>query len=151
VRRRRRFVLCMALAAASLGAAAVPASAVSVPPSEKAKLATSYAIHELGTPFLWGGVTPAGFDTSGLVAWSFAQVGISLPHYTGALWLRGTHVQRSALRPGDLVFFHGESHVGIYVGQGRFIHAPHTGAKVSIASLSSPWYRTGYDGAVRIR
>ena len=67
-----------------------------------------------------------------------------------ALFTKGVRVPRRSLEPGDLVFFHDASHVGIYIGHGRFIHAPHTGDVVRIASLSNHWYRTGYTGAVRI-
>ena len=82
--------------------------------------------------------------------WAYGQLGISLPHYTGSLWNSGTHVSSDQLEPGDLVFFHGESHVGIYIGNGEFVHAPHTGDVVKVSSLSESWYAGGYDGAVRI-
>ena len=82
--------------------------------------------------------------------WAYGQLGISLPHYTGSLWNAGTHVSTDQLEPGDLVFFHGESHVGIYIGGGQFVHAPHTGDVVKVSSLSDSWYSSGYDGAVRI-
>jgi peptidoglycan DL-endopeptidase CwlO len=79
-------------------------------------------------------------------------VGISLPHYTVAQWnySDAVSVSRSQLQPGDLVFFAGLGHVGIYVGGGQFIHAPHTGDVVRIDSLSEGWYASEYDGAKRI-
>ncbi len=151
MRAHRRFVLGFAVAAALAASAAGTASARTTPPSPDAKLAASYARLELGQPYTWGGTSPGtGFDASGLVTWSFAQVGISLPHYTEALFAKGVRVPRRSLEPGDLVFFHDATHVGIYLGRGRFIHAPHTGDVVRIASLSNHWYRTGYTGAVRI-
>jgi cell wall-associated NlpC family hydrolase len=80
----------------------------------------------------------------------YAQVGVSLPHYTGAQWNAGVPVSRSDLQPGDLVFFDGLGHVGIYIGGGQFIHAPHTGDVVKISSLSESWYSSTYVGARRI-
>jgi cell wall-associated NlpC family hydrolase len=104
----------------------------------------------LGTPYQWGGSGPGGFDCSGLVAFAYGQLGISLPHYTGALWNVGRPVSSDRLEPGDLVFFHGLGHVGIYVGHGRFIHSPQTGDVVKISSLSDDGYASGFDGARRI-
>jgi peptidoglycan DL-endopeptidase CwlO len=101
---------------------------------------------------VWGGASPSGFDCSGLVMYVYAQVGISLPHNTVAQWdyPRGVSVSRSELEPGDLVFFAGLGHVGIYVGNGQFIHAPHTGDVVRIDSLGEGWYSSEYVGAKRI-
>jgi peptidoglycan DL-endopeptidase CwlO len=120
------------------------------PASAAAAQAVQIALGEQGVPYVWGGASPSGFDCSGLVMWAYAQVGISLPHYTGALWNVGTHVSVDQLEPGDLVFFHGESHVGMYIGGGQFVQAPHTGDVVKVSSLSDPWYSSGYDGAVRV-
>jgi len=108
--------------------------------------AAAIAARYLGVPYRWGGATPAGFDCSGLVAYVYAQLGISLPHYSGAQFHIGQPVSRDALQPGDLVFFNGASHVGIYIGGGQFIHAPHTGDVVKVSSLSE---EGGYDGARR--
>jgi cell wall-associated NlpC family hydrolase len=110
------------------------------------------AMQYLGTPYRWGGASPGGFDCSGLVMYVFAQVGISLPHYTVAQYNypNSVSVPRDQLQPGDLVFFAGLGHVGIYVGNGQFIHAPHTGDVVRIDSLSEGWYSSEYDGAKRI-
>jgi peptidoglycan DL-endopeptidase CwlO len=112
----------------------------------------SIAMQYLGVPYVWGGASPSGFDCSGLVMYVFAQVGISLPHYTVAQWgyPNAVSVPRDELEPGDLVFFAGLGHVGIYVGNGQFIHAPHTGDVVRIDSLSEGWYSSEYDGAKRI-
>jgi cell wall-associated NlpC family hydrolase len=120
------------------------------PASSAGGQAAQVALGEQGTPYVWGGSAPGGFDCSGLVAWAFGQVGISLPHYTGSLWNAGAHVSQDQLEPGDLVFFHGESHVGIYIGGGQFVHAPHTGDVVKVSSMSDSWYSSGYDGAVRV-
>jgi cell wall-associated NlpC family hydrolase len=109
------------------------------------------AMGYLGTPYVYGGASPSGFDCSGLVMYAYAQVGVSLPHNTVAQWSYpdSVSVSRSQLQPGDLVFFYGLGHVGIYVGGGNFIHAPHTGSVVRIDSLSGS-YAAEYNGAKRI-
>jgi cell wall-associated NlpC family hydrolase len=80
----------------------------------------------------------------------YAQIGISLPHYAAAQYQFGTAVARDQLEPGDLVFFDGLNHVGIYIGAGEFVHSPHTGDVVRITSLSDPWYAARYVGARRL-
>src|SRR5206468_5827494 len=88
----------------------------------------SYARRFLGVPYSWGGSSPrTGFDCSGLVRFVYRRFGIGLPHSTWGDLAHGRRVTRRALRAGDLVFFYGASHVGIYVGRGHFIDAPHTG------------------------
>jgi cell wall-associated NlpC family hydrolase len=123
----------------------------SVPPGRYSGV-VGIAMQYLGVPYAWGGASPKGFDCSGLVMYVFAQVGISLPHYTVAQYNYpdSVSVPRDQLQPGDLVFFAGLGHVGIYVGGGNFIHAPHTGSSVRIDSLSGGWYASEYDGAKRI-
>ena len=113
--------------------------------------AVQIAMGELGVPYVWGGASPSGFDCSGLTMWVYAQLGIHLDHYTGSQWNAGPHVPYNDLEPGDLVFFEpGIGHVGIYIGNGEFIHAPHTGTVVQISSLSDAWYSAEYQGAVRV-
>jgi cell wall-associated NlpC family hydrolase len=107
------------------------------------------AMHYLGVPYVWGGASPRGFDCSGLVMYAFAQIGVSLPHSSYAQYTMGTPVSISQLQPGDLVFFAGASHVGIYIGGGQFIHAPHTGDVVKISPLSG-WYSSEFAGGRRI-
>jgi len=119
-------------------------------PDEGALIAR-YARTFVGVRYRWGGMSPrTGFDCSGFVAFVYRRFGVSLPHYTVAQFQRGRRVARRALRPGDLVFFAGLSHVGLYIGDGRFIHAPHTGTRVSVASLRRGWYRATFAGARRI-
>jgi cell wall-associated NlpC family hydrolase len=95
---------------------------------------------QLGVPYAYGGASPSGFDCSGLVMWVYGRLGIHLPHNAAALYGVGRPVSRTALRPGDLVFFSGLGHVGLYIGHGRMIHAPHSGARVEIQPLGSRSY-----------
>ncbi len=108
------------------------------------------ALSQLGTPYVWAGAAPGGFDCSGLVMWAYSQVGVALPHSTYALYSMGVPVSRDQLQPGDLVFFDGLGHMGIYIGGGQFVHAPHTGDVVKISSLDESWYASTYVGARRI-
>jgi murein DD-endopeptidase len=120
----------------------------------------SIAMRYLGVPYKWGGASPqTGFDCSGLVQYVFAQLGVSLPHYAAAQYYTpdAVWVAPSRLQPGDLVFFTGSDgtrkapgHVGIYVGDGYLIDAPHTGSAVRIDSLNEPWFANQYVGAKRI-
>jgi cell wall-associated NlpC family hydrolase len=128
-----------------------PSGSVSSGPAPPPTHSSVVAIAEqyLGVPYRWGGASPSGFDCSGLVMYVFAQVGVSLPHSSYAQYGMGSPVSRDQLQPGDLVFFDGLGHVGIYVGGGQFIHAPHTGDVVRISSLSG-WYASSYVGARRI-
>jgi len=112
--------------------------------------AATYARRLLGVPYRYGGSSPrTGFDCSGFVRYVYAHVGISLAHSSFADFWRGRRVGRWAMKPGDLVFFDGEGHVGIYLGHNRFIHAPHTGTVVSISTMTG-WYGSRFDGARRI-
>jgi cell wall-associated NlpC family hydrolase len=112
----------------------------------------SLAVQYLGVPYVWAGASPTGFDCSGLVQYVYKQLGVSLPHNTVLQWNdpRAVSVPQNQLQAGDLVFFNGLDHVGIYVGHGYFIDAPHTGAFVRIDSLHEGWYAANYDGAKRI-
>jgi cell wall-associated NlpC family hydrolase len=122
--------------------------------------ASAKALGRLGTPYSWGGGGPngptygvaqganiKGFDCSGLTMYAYAQVGINLPYYTGSQFNSGIHVSREQLRPGDLVFFHSDlHHMGMYIGNGKMVHAPQTGDVVKVSTLSGrPWA-----GGVRI-
>ena len=109
------------------------------------------ALQYLGVPYVWGGSSPStGFDCSGFIMYVFAQVGVSLPHHAASQFGYGTPVSQDQLAPGDLVFFDGLSHAGIYIGGGQFVHAPHTGDVVKISSLYEPWYAATYVGGRRL-
>jgi peptidoglycan DL-endopeptidase CwlO len=108
------------------------------------------AMQFLGVPYRWGGADPSGFDCSGFSMYVFAKVGVSLPHHAASQYGMGSPVAKSDLQAGDLVFFNGLGHMGIYIGGGQFIHAPHTGDVVKISSLSDSWYARTWVGARRL-
>lgn len=113
----------------------------------KAAQALRAAMTKIGRPYVWGAAGPNSFDCSGLTMWAYKQVGINLPHYTGSQWTAGTHVPRDQLQPGDLVFFYPDlHHMGMYVGDGKMLHAPRTGDVVKIAPMAG----RPYAGAVRV-
>ena len=140
----------LAIDVSPFGTSAATPDGISVAPPSPYTGVVGIAMQYLGVPYVWGGASPAGFDCSGLVMYVYAQVGVSLPHYTGAQWNAGVPVSRDDLEPGDLVFFDGLGHVGIYIGADEFIHAPQTGDVVKISSLDEAWYAATYDGARRI-
>jgi peptidoglycan DL-endopeptidase CwlO len=108
------------------------------------------AMQYLGVPYQWGGASPeTGFDCSGFVMYVFAQVGVSLPHNAAMQYGYGSAVSRENLQPGDLVFFDGLGHNGIYIGGNQFIHSPHTGDVVKISTITG-WYADTYVGARRL-
>ena len=143
------------LPAAQASMAGVPAFATpDIPTNTLGGQAVALAYQFLGVPYVWGGATPAGFDCSGLTMYVYAQLGIKLGHFTGFQYYEGRRVPRDQLEPGDLVFFHANSlgvpgHEGMYIGNGSFVHAPHTGDVVKISSLYETRYALSYVGAVR--
>lgn len=117
-------------------------------------VATKKALEQVGKPYKYGGASPRGFDCSGLVQYSYKQAGIKLPRKTGELRRVTKPIAVKQLREGDLVFFDQEgkksSHVGIYAGKGRFVHAPSTGGKVNVGRIKSPYWSKHLAEARRI-
>ncbi|MFF7383451.1 NlpC/P60 family protein [Streptomyces griseoluteus] len=116
-------------------------------PTSRASAAVAYAYRKIGSPYVWGATGPNAFDCSGLIQAAYRSAGISLPRTTYAQINAGRRVSRSQLQPGDLVFFYsGISHVGIYVGNGRMIHAPNPSAPVRVAPID----QMPFAGATRV-
>jgi len=129
----------------------VPIPTAPPPDGTKASQVIAIAMQYLGVAYVWGGASPSqGFDCSGLTTYSFAQIGVSLPHHAASQYNYGTPVSREELQPADLIFFHGLGHMGMYIGGGQFIHAPRTGDVVKISSIYDPWYASTWVGARRI-
>jgi cell wall-associated NlpC family hydrolase len=145
------------LAILGFGAETMPTAPIATatpPDSSLGAQAVQIALQYQGIPYVWGGSTPqSGFDCSGLTRYVYAQLGIKLTHYAAAQWHEGTPVASKDVRPGDLVFFEpkldGPGHVGIYLGGGYFLHAPHTGDVVKITSFADQHYASMYMGAER--
>ncbi|MBQ7800816.1 MAG: SH3 domain-containing protein [Oscillospiraceae bacterium] len=136
----------------SSGTASGSGSSASTSSSGSSIVAT--AKKYLGVPYVWGGASPNGFDCSGFVYYVLRSCGYSVSRTAASMYKQGTPVEKSDLQPGDVVFFQntykaGISHVGIYVGNGQFIHSPHTGEVVSYADLYSDYYVSHYYGACR--
>ena len=132
-------------APASLHLAAVSPPAVAAPPLPAAARAVQTALKELGKPYRYGALGPSTFDCSGLTKFAYSAAGISLPHSAAAQYQSGRRVNRNQLQPGDLIFWRGLGHVGLYIGNGKMVHAPRTGEVVTIISID----QGGYLGAVR--
>jgi cell wall-associated NlpC family hydrolase len=144
--------LLSAAVIALAGCASSPGAPVTDPAS--AERAASSALKMVGKPYKYGGASPAGFDCSGLVQYSYRQAGVSLPRETGDLLRSSTPLRGSNLRRGDLLFFDQEgrkkSHVGIYLGDGRFVHAPSSGKSVRTDRLDSPYWKKHLAEARRV-
>lgn len=150
-------LILLLAACAGAPASRAPAPRETVPPVDAS---TPLALHivqaaeaVIGAPYRFGGGTEAGFDCSGLTQYAHRAAGLEIPRTAADQQRASIAVRRSALRPGDLVFFaigrHGVDHVGVYAGDGRFVHAPATGRVVSFAYLEDPWYAKRFVGAGR--
>jgi cell wall-associated NlpC family hydrolase len=129
---------------------ATPVEVLAPAPDARYGGVVGIAMQYLGVPYVWGGASPSGFDCSGFSMYVYAQMGVSLPHHAASQYNLGTPVSKDQLQAGDLVFFNGLGHMGIYIGGGQFIHAPHSGDVVKISSLSDSWYARTWVGAKRI-
>ena len=123
--------------------APLPTAAARSPGERAAAIAAS----QVGVPYRYGGRSTEGFDCSGLVSYAYGRAGRAVPRTTGALWRQLRPVAAGELRPGDVLFFDiagKPSHVGLYLGEGRFVHAPSSGREVSIEDLETPYYRRSF-------
>jgi murein DD-endopeptidase len=147
-----RGVLAIVLGFIVAGCASNPAAPVTDPAS--AERAAGHAMKMVGKPYRYGGSSPAGFDCSGLVQYSYKQAGVALPRSTDDLLRTSTPLRGMHLRRGDLLFFDQEgkkkSHVGIYLGEGRFVHAPSSGKAVRTDRLDSPYWKKHLAEARRV-
>ena len=149
---RERQARIEAAARARLNAAPTAPATTDAPtgaPSSQYGGVVGIAMQYLGTPYVWGGSSPSGFDCSGFTMYVFSRVGVSIPRTVSTQYAVGVAVSRSELQPGDLVFFNGLGHVGIYIGGNQFIHSPHTGDVVKISAMTG-YYSDNYVGARRI-
>jgi cell wall-associated NlpC family hydrolase len=116
----------------------------------RAETVLRYACAQLGKPYVFGGAGPNSFDCSGLTMMAYKQIGINLNHYVPDQYSASQRVSRANLQAGDLVFFNHNNHMGMYVGNGKFIQAPHTGDVVKISSLSDAYYASVFMGGGRL-
>jgi len=144
-------VLLAALAACTPFQSRPPGGPAAADPG---RILLQVAQSRIGAPYRYGGAGPDAFDCSGLVAYAYRQIGIAVPRTAAQQFAAATPVKRSDLRPGDLVFFRLESrsvsHVGIYAGDSRFVHAPQSGGNVRMASLEEEHFRRSFAGAGRL-
>jgi len=157
--------LLLAAGLAGCASAPPPAPAPASPPAAPERHASTekpdvgaraarIAVEQVGVPYRYGGTGPTGFDCSGLVQYSYRKAGKSLPRTTGQLWNHTVTVPRKDLRAGDLLFFSIDGtmqHVGLYLGDGHFVHAPSSGRTVTVESLRSDFYRDAFLRAGRPR
>jgi cell wall-associated NlpC family hydrolase len=120
------------------------------PTSTQAGKAVAFAYSQLRCPYVYAGTGPcsAGYDCSGLTMSAWAAAGVSIPRTSDEQWAQLPHVSTANMQPGDIMVFNGAGHVGIYVGHGQLIDAPHSGANVELVAFSG-WYQSTFDGAVR--
>jgi cell wall-associated NlpC family hydrolase len=151
-----RFVLALLVAtlAGCAGAPEAPERPAVRANDETARKALEYAREMVGKPYKYAGNTPAGFDCSGLVNYSYGKAGLRLPRDTRSQRQMSVAIAVRNLRPGDLLFFDQEgkkaSHVGLYIGDGRFVHAPSSGGKVRVDSMKADFWKKHFVDARRV-
>jgi cell wall-associated NlpC family hydrolase len=163
--RPRRLLPALALVAIAVALAAAPAGSAGDGWSERhpearapgdsgptvGERAATIALGAVGVPYRWGGESPSsGFDCSGLVRWAYGRVGVDLPHSSYALYGTGRNVPRARMQAGDVLFFEGLGHVGLYLGRGRMVHAPQSGRNVEVVRLAATNYGQRLIGARRV-
>jgi cell wall-associated NlpC family hydrolase len=120
-------------------------------PPTRAERAALFALEAVGIPYRYGGESPdSGFDCSGLVRWAYGRAGLDVPHNSYALYSVGQRVAESHMEPGDVLFFEGLGHVGLYLGSGEMVHAPYTGKRVEVIELDETNYGERLIGARRV-
>jgi cell wall-associated NlpC family hydrolase len=137
------------VAASAVGAGGSTTAVYTGPTATQAEKAVAFAYAQLGKPYVWGATGPGSYDCSGLVQAAWAAAGVSVPRVTYDQWGSLPHIATSALQPGDLLFYNGEGHVSMYVGDGYIIDAPRTGLSVQKIPMNTDWYASAYEGAVR--
>jgi cell wall-associated NlpC family hydrolase len=135
--------------AGGVGAAGTTTAVYTGPTSTQAEKAVAFAYAQLGKPYVWGATGPGSYDCSGLVQAAWLSAGVSIPRVTYDQWAALPHIAQSALQPGDLLFYNGQGHVSMYVGDGYIIDAPRTGLTVQKIAMNTDWYGQTYEGAVR--
>jgi peptidoglycan DL-endopeptidase CwlO len=137
------------VAANAVGAGGTTAAVYTGPTNTQAGKAVAFAYAQLGKPYVWGATGPDSYDCSGLVQAAWASAGVSIPRVTYDQWAALPHISASSIQPGDLLFYEGEGHVAMYVGDGYMIDAPQTGLDVEKIPMNNGWYAQNFDGAVR--
>lgn len=151
-----RKILILALTITMLGAVSACGTQTAVERPDRSQnmgaRAAAVALQQVGVPYLYGGSTTRGFDCSGLVQYSYGRAGKNVPRTTGQLWSATSTVRRADLQIGDLIFFSIEgkmSHVGMYIGDQQFVHAPSSGKTVTVGRLTSAYYSSAFIRAGR--
>jgi len=137
------------VAANAVGAGGTTTAVYTGPTNTQAGQAVAFAYAQLGKPYQWGATGPGSYDCSGLVQAAWASARVSIPRVTYDQWAALPHVSASSIQPGDLLFYEGEGHVAMYVGDGYMIDAPQTGLDVEKIPMNTGWYAQNFDGAVR--
>ncbi len=136
------------VAANAVGAGGTTTAVYTGPTTTQADKAVAFAYAQLGKPYVWGATGPGSYDCSGLVQAAWASAGVSIPRVTYDQWAALPHISTSSLQPGDLLFYDGEGHVAMYVGNNYIIDAPSTGLDVQKIAMNTDWYSHNFDGAV---
>ncbi len=137
------------VADSAVGAGGTTSGVYAGPTSTQAQKAVAFAYAQLGKPYVWGATGPGSYDCSGLVQAAWSSAGVSIPRVTYDQWAALPHIAASSLQPGDLLYYNGEGHVSMYVGNGYIIDAPRTGLDVQKIPMNTDWYAQTFDGAVR--
>jgi cell wall-associated NlpC family hydrolase len=135
--------------AGGVGAGGTTTAVYTGPTTTQAEKAVAFVYQQLGKPYVWGATGPGSYDCSGLVQAAWASAGVSIPRVTYDQFAALPHISVSALQPGDLLYYDGEGHVSMYVGDGYIIDAPRTGLTVQKIPMNTDWYAQTFEGAVR--